>query len=71
MKAGHSERIKKHVLTPLKCSLSLLIVTVFNICTMLLQSFGITPPKSFLLIIIINERAEKDSADFVDSKENK
>jgi len=28
-------------------------VTVFNVCTVSLQSFDITPPKSFLLIIII------------------
>jgi len=29
------------------------LVTVFNICTVSLQSFDITPPKSFLSIIII------------------
>ena len=29
------------------------LVTVFNVCTVSLQSFDITPPKSFLSIIII------------------
>ena len=40
-------------------------VTVYNVCTVSLQSFDITPPKSFLLIIIIicqHHKASKWSA---------
>ena len=31
------------------------LVTVFNVCTVSLQSFDITPPKSFLSIIIMSQ----------------